>query len=224
MNALPDRLLAASKLVEPLIIYPLLHGGRIRGAWRYADLTWLTRQVASVEGDFAEIGVYRGRAFRRLAPLARRQGKLAHAFDSFVGLDEPGALDTPEFPKGRFGVGGVEAFAARMDRYRVARSSYQLHAGYIPDCFADVPASFRLSFAVLDVDHYEPTVEALDWLWPRLNLGGLLALDDFLPEYEILATRAIKEFLRARADFDLIAFFNQQLILKKVPPDAPRGG
>jgi len=104
-----------------------------------------------------------------------------------------------------------------MDRHHVPRSFYQLHPGYIPDCFSDVPDSLRLSFALLDVDHYEPTVQALDWIWPRLNPSGVLALDDFLPSHQILATRAIKEFLRRQDDFDIIGFFNQQLILRKLP-------
>jgi O-methyltransferase len=210
------KILAASKLVEPLFIYPLTHGGRVRGVWRHADLAWIASQVRDVPGDFVEIGVYRGRSFRKIARLAHEQGKQAHAFDSFVGLNEPGQLDGAGFPKGMFGVGGKEAFAARMDSYRVPRSMYQLHAGYIPDCFADVPESARFSFALLDVDHYEPTVQALDWVWPRLSQNGVLALDDFLPSHEILATLAIKEFLRRQNDFDIIAYFNQQLILRKI--------
>jgi O-methyltransferase len=209
-------ILETRKLVEPLVIYPLLHGGRVRGVWLHRDLNRLASRVSAVPGDFAEIGVYRGHAFRRLALLAHRQNKVAHAFDSFVGLDEPGALDGEGFPKGMFGVGGQTAFAARMDRAGVPRSYYQLHPGYIPECFRDVPDGARFSFVLLDVDHYQPTVEALQWAWPRINSGGLLALDDFLPSHTILATRAIKEFLRDRDDFDIVAFFNQQLILSKL--------
>jgi hypothetical protein len=221
MPLTPNTILAARKLVEPLVIYPLMNGGRVRGVWRHADLAWLSRQVQHVDGDYAEIGVFRGHAFRKIATLAHSQGKKAHAFDSFVGLDDPGDLDGPaqDFPRGMFGVGGPQTFAARMDGYNVPRAFYQLHAGYIPDCFTDVPDAVRFSFALLDVDHYEPTVQALDWIWPRLNATGVLALDDFLPSHEILATRAIKEFLRRQNDFDIIGFFNQQLILRKVAPD-----
>jgi O-methyltransferase len=212
---LAQRVFAARRLVEPLVVYPLLHGGRVRGIWRHADLEWLARQVGNVPGDFAEIGVFRGKAFRKNAMLAHQQGKMAHAFDSFVGLDEPGQLDGSGFPKGMFGVGGVQSFTARMDSYRVPRAFYQLHPGYIPDCFNGAE-QLRFSYVLLDVDHYEPTKEAIDWIWPRLSTSGVLALDDFLPSHEKLATLAIKEFLRAHNDFDIIGFFNQQLILRKI--------
>lgn len=198
------------------VLHPLLNRGRVPGIWRHADLEWMAQRVRAVEGDFAEIGVFRGRAFQKVAKLARAQGKMAHAFDSFVGMNEPGPLDGVQFPKREFDIGGPEAFVRLMDSRGVERNSYELHPGYIPACFAEVDSALHFSFVILDVDHYEPTVEALNWVWPRVSAEGILALDDFIPTHTILATKAIKEFLRARDDFDIIDFFNRQLILQKL--------
>ena len=78
---------------------------RRHGSWNHADLEWLAPKVANVAGDFAEIGVFRGAAFRKVAELAAVQNKHAHAFDSFAGMDEPTAADGNAYPKGKFEIG-----------------------------------------------------------------------------------------------------------------------
>jgi hypothetical protein len=193
----------------------LPHVSRRTGTWNHADIEWLASKVRNVTGDFAEIGVFRGAAFRKLAALASEQGKLAHAFDSFVGMNDPAPEDGGHYPKGKFDIGGPDQFANLMSEAGVKRKCYELWPGYVPDCFAGVPSDQKLSLAILDVDHYHPTVDALRWLSPRISPQGILALDDFLPHADILASKAIKEFLLTEHGFEKIAFFNQQLILRK---------
>lgn len=199
--------------------YPLdlPHIARRTGTWDHADLEWLALKVRQVPGDFAEIGVFRGDAFRKVASLASEQGKLAHAFDSFIGMNEPAEEDGGHYPKGKFDVGGPDQFVVLMSEAGVARTCYELWPGFVPDCFSNVPPERKFSLAILDVDHYYPTVDALRWLSPRISPQGILALDDFLPHADILASKAIKEFLQTDHGFERIAFFNQQLILRKLP-------
>ncbi|MBI5107543.1 MAG: class I SAM-dependent methyltransferase [Rhodocyclales bacterium] len=193
---------------------------RQTGTWAHADIEWLASKVRTVAGDFAEIGVFRGAAFRKLARLASEQGKRAHAFDSFVGMNEPAAEDGGHYPKGKFDIGGPDQFSSLMSEAGVERSCYELWPGYVPDCFTAVPPGKQFSLVILDVDHYHPTLDALRWLSPRISPSGILALDDFLPHADILASKAIKEFLQTNHDFERIAFFNQQLILRKLAPAA----
>jgi hypothetical protein len=188
---------------------------RATGTWHHADIEWLAQRVCDVHGDFAEIGVFRGAAFRKVADLAARQGRYAHAFDSFVGMDEPSPADGNSYPKGMFGIGGPGEFARLMTKAGIARETYELWPGYVPACFADVPATLRFAFVILDVDHYQPTVDALRWLPARISDHGILALDDYLPHTDTLASKAIKEFLATDHGFEKVAAFNQQLILRK---------
>lgn len=187
------------------------------GSWHHADIEWMAGRVRGVAGDFAEIGVFRGAAFRKLALLAAQQSRQAHAFDSFVGMDEPGAADGSQYPKRKFDIGGPDAFVRLMTEAGVPRVTYTVWAGYVPGCFKRTPDALRFALAMVDLDHYRPTVDALNWLAPRLNDGGLLALDDYVPSHDGLATRAIREFLAGNRHFEKIAFFNQQLILRKLP-------
>ena len=188
---------------------------RWTGTWHHADLTWLAGLVQDVPGDFAEIGVFRGAAFRKVAELAHEQGRLAHAFDSFRGMARPRVAGDEHYGEGMFDIGGPQAFAALMDKAGVQRDAYRMWAGFIPDCFGGVPEALRFALAILDVDHYQPTVDGLRWLAPRIAVGGILALDDYMAGYTTLASGAISEFLAAKPAFDTVACFNQQLILRK---------
>ena len=175
----------------------------------------MAESVNAVPGDFAEIGVYRGAAFRRLAILAHEQGRIAHAFDSFQGMGHPGPEDGGQYPKGKFDIGGPESFMRLMDEAGIPREHYRVWSGFVPSCFESFPAQSRFSLVVIDVDHYQPTADSLRWAAPRVNQGGVLALDDYLPATDLLATKAIKEFLASAPEFDRVAEFNQQLILRR---------
>ena len=48
---------------------------RVPGYWHWGDLRRFTAMVENVMGDFAEIGVWRGEASRKLIRLSSSQGK-----------------------------------------------------------------------------------------------------------------------------------------------------
>lgn len=156
-------------------------------------LDWLIEAVLPVSGDFCEFGVYQGTTFRRLLEHAKRAGRKAYAFDSFLGMDEPGEHDGTGYPKGRFTVGGWEKFQAEMGGPDPAMV---LRVGYIPALLFDArqPGPERIAFAYLDLDHYAPTLAALEYVWRRLSPGGLVLCDDYEPDKTMLASRAIVEF------------------------------
>ncbi len=208
------RLLENVRSGNPLDL-PLV--ARQSGSWNHVDLEWIAKKVATVPGDFAEIGVFRGAAFRKVAALAAQQGRRAHAFDSFVGMNDPTPADDGGYPKGMFDVGGPDAFAQLMTACSVDRATYEIWPGYVPACFSQVPDGLRFAWAIVDLDQYQPTVDALNWVPGRLNPGGILALDDYVPAVNRgkLATRAIDEFLATAHGFERIAVFNQQMLLRK---------
>jgi O-methyltransferase len=193
---------------------------RSPGSWHSHDLETFTGMARGLPGDFIEIGVWKGYAFHRIVPLAEGQGKTPHAMDSFEGMAPPGEYDGSH-PEGEFDVGGVAGFRKIMeDEWHVGPERYKTWPGFIPQVLGKVPEDVRFSFALLDVDHYQPTVDALKWLWPKLAIGGVLALDDFYPGGSVDCTRAINEFLRARDDFEILSFVNYQLVVQRVAPDA----
>ena len=166
--------------------------------------------ASNIPGDFAEIGVFKGVTFHRLAKHANRLGKIAHAFDSFVGMDEPGDNDGGEYPKGKFDIGGMRGFIKFMDMYGVDKSWYNMWQGYVPDCFNGF--NLPLSFCYIDLDHYEPTIDAIKFAVKHLSSGGVLGFDDYNPDWNNMAALAIKQWLAA-TPHKVLWIENDQLFL-----------
>jgi hypothetical protein len=177
------------------------------GVWSGSTPARFAAKVVNVRGDFAEIRVAYDRDFKNLVPIAASQGRLAHAFDSFAA-----------HPKGQFDARGHIAFARRLDESRVSSEKYRLWEGWIPDCFREeFDGSNEVSFAIVDVDHYEATRLALDWIWRRTSLNGIVLLDDFSPDCaDMESTRAIREFLRSNSQFEILDYYNSQLMIRRV--------
>jgi O-methyltransferase len=56
----------------------------------------------------------------------------------------------------------------------------QLLKGVFPEETGSALAgSERFRFCHIDVDVYESARDVLDWVWPRLNTGGVVVFDDF---------------------------------------------
>lgn len=192
------------------------------GKWSDRTIQRFCKEASDIKGDYAEIGVHRGATFHRLIRFAREQGKQAHAIDSFVGMAEPGTLDRQlgevgVRPPGGFDVGGAEGFAKILkDEYGIEKDLFTTWEGWVPEVFEKIPAHVNFSLALVDLDHYQPTKDAIEWVWPRLNVGGILLLDDVALGYKLESTEAVNEFLSATKGFSIEAYYNNQLILKKL--------
>ena len=67
--------------------------------------------------------------------------------------------------------------------------------GFVPDVLALCPVG-PFAFADVDMDHYAPTLAALEWLWDKMVPGGIIHADDHFPDRDWLASRAINEWTR----------------------------
>ena len=164
------------------------------------------RAAKAASGDFAELGCYAGRTTSVLCKLGKQHARMVHAIDSFRGMAEPGPNDGENYPAGNFDVGGLDGFAKLMSaKGLVLGQDYKAHAGYVPEVlyWADPElTTLRLSFAYLDLDHYEPTLHALRWLWEHMNPGGVILCDDYdAPDGpHVLAALALREWLGAKGE------------------------
>jgi len=166
----------------------------LRRILRHQNLLRLFRQVCSkVTGDVAECGCARGLSFMQLCLSfspghPEWTGEDFHVFDSFAGLSEPGEkdlrfdatdADTAQTARNNMAAGNF-AVAFDLVRENIHRRfpRVALHPGWIPTAFAEVDAR-RFSFVHLDVDLYQPTLDSLDFFYPRLADGGAIITDDY---------------------------------------------
>lgn len=165
----------------------------LRRIFRHQNLVRLFRRVcAQVAGDVVECGCARGLSFMELCLSFSKHhpdwsGEGFHVFDSFEGLSEPSekdlafdASDADAVQIVRNMLPGNFAVAFDLVRDNIHRRfpSVELHPGWIPSAFSAVSArSFR--FVHLDVDLYQPTLDSLDYFFPRLADGGAIITDDY---------------------------------------------
>jgi len=166
---------------------------------------WFERlldEIEDVEGDVAECGVASGGSLAMLASLlrARRSERHLYGFDTWEGLPEPQREDVSAASAA---VGGLFRDASLGS----VRRTFRAHG------FADGEIDHRvtltrgrfdetlpgfaglLALVHVDADLYGSYRDALDGLWPRLNAGGIVALDEYGTELWPGAQRAVDEFL-----------------------------
>lgn len=185
---------------------------RLPGGWDFGDLRSAVSMIRTVPGDFIEIGAFYGYTTRKLVTLASQQGKIVHAVDSFEGMAPPTEFDIR--PEGNLSIGGVHQFYSSMDGFGVPRAGYAVHVGWVPEVLQPLSEQ-RFSFAIIDLDNYKPTVDAIDWLWPRMSTGGIVAFDDFYASSQMECARAIKQFLARHSDHCIVGMQNYQLYVLK---------
>ena len=130
------------------------------------------RRTEKIEGDIAEVGVYRGGS----AKLIREANgnKVLHLFDTFEGLPEVDPIDVPLFSKGQFAA-PLEAVKDFLKGYK----DIHFYKGLFPGTAGPVEDK-RFSFVHFDVDTYESTRSCLEFFYPRMNKGGIVLSHDYI--------------------------------------------
>jgi hypothetical protein len=158
----------------------------------------LYRMVQDVPGSIVECGVYQGAsffAFAKFLEIFHPGDRIRHVigFDSFQGLRNFKDEDGPFYPSRSKVMGGWSAAEFKGAFYRLLdiyhRDAFVPAAkrGFIVegDILETVPRyvkenpGLRISLLHLDVDVFEPTMCALEHLYPRVVSGGLVVLDEY---------------------------------------------
>ena len=159
-----------------------------------------------ITGDIVEFGVASGKSLKLLIENGRKLGLRARywGFDSFEGLGEPSPHDYQFWEKGLYSF-SLEQVAQTLDAANA--DDITLVKGWFSETLPvqDVP---RIAYARIDPDHYEPTLEVLNYLTERLVDGAFVTFDDWTHDKNVGETRAFFEWyptVRARLRFEHIA-------------------
>ena len=176
--------------------------------------------AAGIPGDVVECGVWRGGSSMLAALTLMRGGDVRPMwlYDTFEGMPPPGehdrewsgaaAEDHLAAAERRPGAANVWAYAPEDDvRTNMAATEYpedmvRFVAGKVEET---IPAQAPEQIAILrlDTDWYESTRHELEHLWPRLQPGGVLIIDDY--GHWQGARRATDEFFAAQGTPILLA-------------------
>ena len=150
-----------------------------------------TRNVVDrgLAGDFVECGVWRGGSSMMAALALLSRGDTTrglHLFDTFEGMTPPTDRDVSQFGEVAHEtwtttaacVADEEDVRRNMDATGYPAERVKLVAGRVEET---IPRSApeRISVLRLDTDWYESTAHELEHLYPRLEPGGVLIVDDY---------------------------------------------
>jgi hypothetical protein len=158
-----------------------------------------TRLIADIPGDTAECGVFEGAGSYAICSAVASHGRTPRqhfVFDSFEGLSQPASFDGDAWRAGDL-CRGLDVVRANLASFENVR----YHKGWIPEVFQQVESSTS-TFALvhIDVDLYQPTLDSIQFFYPRTNPGGLIVCDDYGFTTCPGATQAVDEFLASRRE------------------------
>jgi hypothetical protein len=146
-----------------------------------------------VPGDLMETGVWRGGVVILMRAILKAHGVTSRrvwAADSFEGLPPP---DVEKYPQDAgLNLHEEEVLAVPLEqvmenfrRYGLLDDQVRFLKGWFRDTLPTAPVK-RLAVLRLDGDLYESTMDALVHLYPKLEVGGYVIIDDY---NDILACR-----------------------------------
>ncbi len=157
----------------------------------------LVRLVQNVAGDTAECGVFNGPSSYLICHSNKNNEnhkKIHYMFDSYEGLSKPGDHDGEHWSEGvlSYSMEDLEKTFEEFEHKKFMK-------GWIPTRFDEVKEK-RFSFVHIDVDLFEPTLESIEFFYPRMNKGGILVCDDYMFATCPGATKAVDEFLKDKPE------------------------
>lgn len=158
------------------------------------------KRTAHLKGAVAECGVFRGGTLVPMAVflLQNRSPRSVWGLDSFGGFKHTlGPEDTSEVvdlykrPDG-FSNTSLDAVQEKVDRFKL--KNVTLVAGFFEDSLGKLPEQVY-SFVHLDCDTYSAYRDCMQYFYPRMEPGGIIALDEYYEPRWPGCNQAVDEFM-----------------------------
>jgi hypothetical protein len=140
-----------------------------------------------VQGDLVEAGVWRGGAAIFMRAILEAKGdrtRRVWVADSFQGLPEPDPANFPLDGGDRhweltpyLGI-PMDVVESNFERYELLDDRVKFLPGWFKDTLPGAPID-RIAVLRIDADMYESTYEVLQCLYPKLQAGGYVIIDDY---------------------------------------------
>jgi len=156
-------------------------------AQRALHLAQYFHAALDLDGNIAECGVFQGFSALLMCKIAHASnpdflGERMHLVDSCEGLSEPTDEDKKQVDGKQYDYDTFKGtFAYPAESVRNSLSAFpevSIHKGWIPEVLKELPET-TWSFVHLDVDLYQPTLDGLEYFYPRMVPGGIIINDDY---------------------------------------------
>lgn len=156
-----------NNLMKEVTGYTLVDKVRCFMIYQYA------RQVIGLNGNVAEIGVYRGGTARLLAEIFKSKDKKIYLFDTFSGM--PTSDSYKDLHKeGDFDDTSLENIKYYLRDYENVRFC----PGFFPVTTKPMEDT-TFCFVHVDADIYTSIMDSCKFFYPRMEKGGIIVFDDY---------------------------------------------
>jgi O-methyltransferase len=147
--------------------------------WNLQTVLWAAKQARAVEGQFVELGVFRGHTSIFLAEYLdfAAWDKRWYLYDTFEGIPtdqlDPGWADSNK-----------AAYNAQTFSYEEVRERFapfpniEVIKGRVPEILSETSPD-RIAFLHVDLNNSAAEIAALDALFDRISPGGVIVFDDY---------------------------------------------
>ena len=195
---------------------------------RHLDLLNLVEIIfkKKINGHFAEVGCWKGHSTYMISKIIsenildkKESNIIFHIFDSFEGLSEitAGDQNLKKFNSDKINHIRRQFISDEKFVKDIVLKNFdfiKIYKGWVPEKFDEVK-NIKFSFVHIDVDLYEPTLNSLDFFFPRLIVGGIIVCDDYNSFEFSGAKKAWDEFfLKNKVSFNFAPSMGGSFIIK----------
>jgi len=171
----------------------------------------------NLEGDFIEIGTWKGGISALLGYMAEKEnkGRKVWAYDSFEGMSDPDfAVDGTDATNMLRNFNLDDFKHTCFDLMGLKPETINIRKGWVNDTMPQAEKEIdKLSILRIDVDWYEPTKIVVETLYPKTISNGYIICDDY--GYWKGARKAIDEYREQHGIVDQIFQTRPDLSLKR---------
>ena len=158
--------------------YEAIRPNSLVDQYRCYELWRLVEQTVRLGGDILEVGVWRGGTGCLMAARAKalRAPATVYLCDTFKGVVKAGDKD-PGYKGGEHADTSADMVGALAARLMLP--NVRILEGVFPDDTGDELAAHSFALCHIDVDVYKSARAVVEWVWPRLAVGGVVVYDDY---------------------------------------------
>lgn len=158
--------------------FNLVKSKSLTDIYRAYEIWELVAETSKLSGAMLEVGVYKGATGAIIAKSAKLSGISNNVYlaDTFSGVVKAGAKDS-FYKGGEFSDTSTREVEELMDYLHL--KNYKILKGIFPDETSALITDSEFRFCHIDVDVYQSAKDILEWLWPKLVIGGVIVFDDY---------------------------------------------
>ncbi len=154
--------------------------------------------INNTPGAVVEFGCYKGTTslFLRRVLNLEDNGRELHVYDSFAGLPAKSIKDA-SVSGSNFKAGELKSSKKDLihNFKKAGLKPPIIHKGWFSD-LKDNEVPDLIAFAFLDSDFYDSILDSLNLVWPKIERGGVIIIDDYQTNNLPGVHRAVEDFFK----------------------------